>query len=237
MTKYVLVHGAWGGSWGFHKVRPLLTAAGHEVFTPSLTGIGEREHLATPEVGLNTHIQDVTAVFHYEDLSDVILLGFSYGGMVVTGALNHIGDRVRHLVYLDAFVPNDGESISSLTGLGAGSNRGDQGDGEASWRISPMPRELGTPEETAWANERRSGQPIATFTQTVSLDRPLEDRGVPLTYIKATADPNEAEDSAFHRAAARADASQAWSTHEISTNHMIPIMEPEALATILLDLA
>ena len=105
MAVFVLVHGAWGGAHGFRKVRGPLREAGHEVFTPSLTGIGERAHLTSPQVSLTTHIADVVNAVWYEDLSDIVLLGYSYGGAVVTGALEHIGDRVRHLVYLDAFVP------------------------------------------------------------------------------------------------------------------------------------
>lgn len=232
MTTFVLVHGAWGGSWGFRKVRPLLTAAGHDVFTPSLTGIGEREHLATPDVGLKTHVQDVVALIRYEDLHDIVLLGFSYGGMVVTGALAHIGGRVSHLVYLDAFVPKDGETVQALTGIDPTS-----GGGETPWLLPPIPRELGDAEETEWANERRSGQPVATFTEPVALDRPLEDWPFTRTYVKASADPGEAADSAFYRAAAMAAESPAWQTHEIATNHMIPLMEPDALASILLNRA
>src|SRR3712207_9336711 len=98
MTTFVLVHGAWSGAHGFRRVRPLLQAAGHEVFTPSLTGIGERVHLTSPQVDLTTHVHDVVNHVLYEDLHGIVLLGFSYGGMVVTGALAHIADRVRHLV-------------------------------------------------------------------------------------------------------------------------------------------
>jgi pimeloyl-ACP methyl ester carboxylesterase len=121
MAVFVLVHGAWGGAHGFRKVRGPLQEASHEVFTPSLTGIGERAHLTSPQVSLTTHIADVVNAVWYEDLSDIVLLGYSYGGVVVTGALEHIGDRVRHLVYLDAFVPGDGETVASLGGATAGS--------------------------------------------------------------------------------------------------------------------
>jgi pimeloyl-ACP methyl ester carboxylesterase len=105
-----------GRAHGFGKVRRLLHSAGHEVFTPSLTGIGERAHLASPQVCLTTHIADVANAVLYEDLRDIVLLGFSYGGLVITGALEHIAGRVSHLVYLDAFVPADGESLDSITG-------------------------------------------------------------------------------------------------------------------------
>ena len=116
MATFVLVHGAWGGAHGFRKVRRPLWGAGHDVFTPSLTGIGERAHLTSPQVGLTTHITDVVNAVLYEDVRDIVLLGFSYGGFVVTGALEHIGDRVRHLVYLDAFVPGDGDRVDDLAG-------------------------------------------------------------------------------------------------------------------------
>src|SRR5690606_9616075 len=99
-------------------LRAPLRAAGHEVFTPSLTGIGERVHLASPLVDLTTHVRDVVNAVLYEDLHDIVLLGFSYGGIVVTGALEHIAERVRHLVYLDAFVPDDGDCALGLVGLG-----------------------------------------------------------------------------------------------------------------------
>src|SRR3954453_10320837 len=121
MTTFVLVHGAWGGAHTFHLVRPMLTAHGHEVFTPSLTGVGERVHLASPQVGVSTQVADVVNCVMYEDLRDVVLLGFSYGGMVVTGALAQLGDRVRPLVYLDAFVPADGESLMTMNGAPPGS--------------------------------------------------------------------------------------------------------------------
>ena len=116
MTTFVLVHGAWGGSYGFRYLRGPLREAGHEVFTPSLTGIGERVHLASPQVNLTTHVTDVVNTILYEDLTDIVLLGYSYGGMVVTGALEHVADRVAHLVYLDAFKPADGQSLADLTG-------------------------------------------------------------------------------------------------------------------------
>ena len=116
MARYVLVHGAWSGAHGFRHVRGRLQAQGHEVFTPSLTGIGERVHLVSPQVDLTTHVDDVVNHVLYEDLDGIVLLGFSYGGMVVTGALEHVAPRVRHLVYLDAFVPDDGQSLVDLTG-------------------------------------------------------------------------------------------------------------------------
>lgn len=108
---YVIVHGAWGGGWAFKKVDSLLTASGCKVYRPTLTGQGERVHLATPEVGLGTHINDVVNTILFEDLKNIILVGHSYGGMVVTGVADSLPERISKLVYLDAVVPEDGESV------------------------------------------------------------------------------------------------------------------------------
>lgn len=230
----VLVHGAWGGSYGFRSVRRLLNGQGFEVLTPSLTGIGERSHLANPGIGLDTHITDVVNTVLYDDLDDIVLLGFSYGGMVVTGALAHIGERVHDLVYLDAFVPGDGESAQDLAGVQFGDERLALG---AEWSIPPVPRELDDQELAVWSNARRSMQPVKTFTQPVSLPKPLDSYDFTRSYIKATADPTEHPESAFWRAARAAEASSAWNYHEIPTNHMVPFTHPTELAALLADLA
>jgi pimeloyl-ACP methyl ester carboxylesterase len=233
MTTYVLVHGAWSGAHGFRRVRPLLRAAGHEVFTPSLTGIGERVHLASPQVTLTTHIRDVVNTILYEDLTGIVLLGFSYGGFVVTGAIEHIADRVRHLVYLDAFVPDDGDSAGSLLGLDA---RPPIVLGEQ-WLVPPSPRAFDDPVEEAFANARRVPHPVGCFTEPVRVSRPLEEHPFTLTYIRATADDDGALSSAPFRAAAeRAKRSPAWSYVEIATSHMVPVNRPTELAEILLGL-
>src|SRR5205823_4884650 len=108
---YLVCHGAWGGGWSWRKMHPLMQAAGHRLLTPTYTGLGERAHLAAPSIDLQTHIQDVLNVISYEDLHDIVLLGHSYGGMVATGVADRARDRIAQLVYLDAFVPDDGESL------------------------------------------------------------------------------------------------------------------------------
>jgi pimeloyl-ACP methyl ester carboxylesterase len=241
MAIFVLVHGAWGGAHGFRKVRGPLRAAGHEVFTPSLTGIGERVHLASPQVCLTTHITDVVNTVLYEDLDEIVLLGFSYGGFVVTGTLRHIGDRVRHLVYLDAFVPGDGETVYGQTGeggdTGGGGGRGRViGLGDA-WLVPPLPRDLDDPAEAAWANLRRTPHPVGCFTEPVPLAQPLEDYPFTRTYIKATGEPRPQAADPFWVAADRAKASPAWRYREIATSHMIASNRPGELAQLLLGLA
>jgi pimeloyl-ACP methyl ester carboxylesterase len=227
---YVLVHGAWGGSYGFRAVRRLLQADGHEVLTPALTGLGERAHLTGPHVDLSLHVRDVVNAVWYEDVTDLVLLGFSYGGMVVTGALEHIGDRVRELVYLDAFVPGDGDSVASLTGNPpAGAT-----EIGVPWLVPAPPREYADPDVADWSNARRVAHPLAAFTEPVRLARPLEAHPFGRTYIRATAG---SPSRAFDVAAGHARQSPAWRYHEIATNHMVAENRPEELAGLLHELA
>ena len=234
MTTFVLVHGAWGGAHTWRNVRPLLWAEGHSVFTPALTGIGEKAHLAAPHVGLGVHVDDVVNKIVYEDLTDIVLLGFSYGGMVVTGALEHIADRVRELVFLDAFVPGDGEAVTDITGWPVGGTAGLAVD----WLIPPRHRDFEDPAEGAFAGPRRTPQPVRTFTERVRIDRPLESYDFGLTYIKATGDERSTVGpDAFWDAADRARDNSARRYEEIDSNHMIPQNRPNELAEILLSLA
>jgi pimeloyl-ACP methyl ester carboxylesterase len=233
MATYDLVHGAWSGAHGFRRVRPLLRAAGHDVFTPSLTGIGERVHLASPQVGLGTHVRDVVNAILYEDLRDVVLLGFSYGGMVVTGALEHVADRVRELVFLDAFVPGDGDSVLSLSGA-PGRRPAEVGE---PW-LAPAPaRVFDDPAEAAFSAPRRTPQPVATFTEPVHLAQPLEAFPFGRTYVRATVEEPGVPWAAFERAAQRARRNPAWRYREIATTHMVASNRPQELAAVLLELA
>jgi pimeloyl-ACP methyl ester carboxylesterase len=234
MANYVLVHGGWTGAHGFHLVRTPIRAAGHDVFTPCLTGVGERVHLASPQVDLSTHIVDVVNVVLYEDLDDIVLVGFSYGGFVVTGALEHIAERVAHLVYLDAFVPGDGDTALRTTlGLEAGSVQLGQ-----DWLVPAPDRVFDDAEEGAWQVARRTPHPIGCFVEPVRVPRPLEDYPFARTYIKATDDPpTDPGADAFLRAADRAKASPAWNYREIATTHMVASNRPQELADLLLEAA
>ena len=232
MTTFVLVHGAWGGSHGWRKVRPLLTAAGHEVFTPSLTGIGERSHLTSPQVDLSLHIQDVVNAIYYEDLKDIVLLGYSYGGMVVTGAIDYVEERVKHLVYLDAFLPNDGQALQGLATDLPESFPG------PNWLIEPMARTYDDPADAEFSGPRRSLHPRGCFIEPVRLRRPLEERSLSLTYIKATGEPRPAGGGGpFWLAADRTSKDPRWRYCEIATNHMVAFNKPRELADILLEVA
>lgn len=229
----VLVHGAWSGAHGFRKVRPLMRDAGFDVYTPSLTGIGERSHLTGPAVNLSTHVLDVVNTILYEDLVDLTLVGFSYGGMVVSGAMEHIGDRVKHLVFLDAFVPADGDSADSLRGSDTPAviSIGQE------WTLPPVSRAMDNETDAAWYGPRRSPQPAATFAEPVSLPVSLHDYGCSLSYVKATADDTESVSSAFWRAAGMAKESSRWNYHEIATSHMVAVNQPAELSRILTVIA
>jgi pimeloyl-ACP methyl ester carboxylesterase len=233
VTTYVLVHGAWGGAHGFRHVRTALRAAGHEVFTPSLTGIGERVHLVSPQVGLTTHVTDLVNTVVYEDLVDVVLLGFSYGGMVACGALEHIGDRVAALVLLDAFVPADGDSVYGLLGRTVD----DTAAPGRPWLVDGPVRAYDDPAEAAFSVPRRTPQPVRCFTEPVRLRRPLEDFPFSRTYVRATVpDPGIPGNPAFDAAAARARSSPAWRYVEIATTHLVAQNRPDELARLLLEL-
>ena len=230
MARFVLVHGAWGGAHGFRHVRRSLSAERHEVSSPSLTGVGERVHLSSPLVGLGTHIRDVVNHVLYEDLDNIVLVGFSYGGFVVTGALEHIAERVSHLVYLDAFVPKNGETVWSHLGRDA---RPQIALGQ-DWAVNGPVREFDNPAEAAWMAARRTTHPQGCFTEPVYLSQPLESFPFSRTYIKATQAPeNDIGNEAFWRAARHAKGSAAWRYHEIATNHMVANNRPEELARIL----
>jgi pimeloyl-ACP methyl ester carboxylesterase len=234
MATFVLVHGAWSGAHGFRHVRRELGAAGHAVFTPSLTGIGERAHLTGPGVDLTTHIRDVVNLVLYEDLAGIVLVGFSYGGCVVTGSLEHIAERVRHLVYLDAFVPGDGESLASLAGFPAG---GRIGIGE-DWLVPPFARAYDDEGEAEFMTARRVGHPVGCFTEPVRLTRPLEEYPFERTYIRAVGDAPDAPSAAvFDAAAAHARQSAAWHAREIASGHMVASNRPRELAEILAECA
>lgn len=233
MSTIVLVHGAWSGAHGFRKLRPLLRDSGFDVYTPSLTGIGERSHLTGPAVNLTTHIYDVVNTVLYEDLSNITLLGFSYGGMVVSGAMQHIGDRVSHLVYLDAFVPSHGDSANSLRG----SVTTDPIAIGHEWTMMPASRRMDDEADAAWFGPRRSPQPTATFAEAVSLPVAVDEYPCSLSYIKATADETETEGSAFWLAARMAQKSPRWGYHEVATNHMVAINRPRELVDVLTGIA
>jgi pimeloyl-ACP methyl ester carboxylesterase len=231
MGTFVVAHGAWSSGWAWKRMRPLLRAAGHEVFTPSYTGLGERSHLAAPDVTLETHIQDIVNVLFYEDLTDVILVGHSYGGMVATGVADRVSERIRKVIYLDAFVPRDGQSLNDLM-----PNRqpaGPLAPSADSWLIEPNPPSSdASPEDLAWITPRRGPQPRRTFEEPVLLTGAID--RLPRTYIYCL---QKMPGDVFRQFAARARGEAGWQYEEIDATHSPHITAPDALADILLRIA
>lgn len=224
-TTFVLIHGAWHGGWYWKKLTPLLEAAGHQVFAPTLTGLGERSHLLTPEVDLDTHIKDTTNVLEYEDLRDVVLVGHSYGGMVIAGVAEKANDRLAQLVYLDAFLPEDGKAVKDYLPMEIGSVDG--------WRVPPLgpPSAFGVTNESdvAWMSPRLGDQPLKTFTQQAHLPT-YSKLSLRQTFILCTSAPF------FTEAAARAKRAGFQYRELLSAGHNAMVTQPSELAATLLGL-
>lgn len=221
MTTFVLVHGAWRGSWCWKRVRRLLQIEGHEVFTPTLTGLGERSHLASPNVGLDTHILDIFNLLRWEQLSDVVLSGHSYGGAIVTGVADRAPDQIRALVYVDAFVPEDGEN------LGDRSPPDRVADG---WKVLPPPaRSFNVNDrDRDWVDAQCTAQSLACWEQSISLTG-ASDR-VPRTFVLATGWGGEEPPSTpeYEKANRRG-----WNTVALKSGHDVMLDQPEELTRIL----
>jgi pimeloyl-ACP methyl ester carboxylesterase len=232
MLTFVLVHGAWHGGWCWSRVARLLHDAGHTVYAPSLTGLGDRAHLAQPEVDLALHVEDVVALIETEELRSVILVGHSYGGMVVTGAAARVAPRLAHLVYLDAFVPAAGQSVFDLVAPDrAAAMRqaaAEHGDG---WRIPPFPPArygVTSARDTEWLTRRLRPQPIRTFEQ------PLATSGgerVKRTYVYCS----KPAMGSFDQFADRFRDDGKWTFHDVKTGHDAMLTAPGDVAKILMN--
>ena len=234
MATILVAHGAWSGGWAWIKMHPLMRARGHRLVTPTYTGIGERAHLAHRGIDLDAHIEDLLAVLHYEDLHDVVLLGHSYGGMVATGVAERAPERLAQRVYLDAFVPRDGEALLDLvsTEARAATREGVAELGEG-WRIPPNPVPDDTSEtDRAWIQPRRVMQPLATFAQPLRVSGAGDH--LPRSYIYCT---RAAPGDVFRQFAERARSEPGWRCHDLDASHSPNITAPEALADLLAEIA
>jgi len=235
MATFVLVHGAWVGSWCWKRVRRALQAQGHDVFTPTLTGVAERSHLASRQVNLETHILDVENLMRWEELSDVVLCGHSYGGCVISGVADRVPDRIRALVYLDAFVLEAGEHLAQhvpevqykqlLEGVKA------VGEG---WKVPPIPAEVFNVNagDREWVDRQCTMQPLETFQQPISLSGGLQ-KIKNVTFILAT---GFVEGSPFPPFYEKAKA-KGWKTITVPCGHVVMLDLPEELTRILLDVS
>jgi pimeloyl-ACP methyl ester carboxylesterase len=234
MATFVLVHGAWHGSWCWARVRDALVTAGHRVFTPTLSGVGERSHLLSRDIDLQVHVDDVASLIRWEALDSVILCGHSYGGCVISGVAETVPDRIAALVYLDAFLLEDGESLHDLLpeeqrGLQL-SLANEYGEG---WRVPPIPAEIFNvnARDRDWVDRQCTPQPLATFQQ------PLRQTGGASLisrnhFIYASGWEGTPFTGSYDRAKARG-----WTTSEIACGHDVMLDDPEALTAELLAVA
>jgi len=227
MAIIVLAHGAWSAAWAWKKMRPLMAAAGHTFFAPSYTGLGERAHLARPDNDLQTHIADVAGVLECEDLRNVVLLGHSYGGMVVTGVADRAPERIARIIYLDAFVPEDGQALIDFLGAPERQRLLDSVKAGDGWRVAPNPIPLDTSEEDrVWIAKFRMPQSVKCFEQPIRLRNKLT---LPRTYIQCM---RYADKGPFGQFAARARA-EGWTGHELDASHSPNVTAPAALMELL----
>ena len=223
---FVLIHGAWHGGWCWRFVRPLLDE--HQVFAPSLTGLGERKHLAGPDVDLETHIDDVVNLLEMEDLRDVVLVGHSYGGMVVTGAADRARSRIQRLVYLDAFVPQDGKCVLDYVVPERAARMREEGERTGS--VAPPPLSLWgitKQEHIDFIKPREVRHPYGCFRQRIKLGS----NSISRTFVYCSSPAT----GSFDQFAAKYRNDSAWRFYELETGHDAMILMPERVAEILLE--
>jgi pimeloyl-ACP methyl ester carboxylesterase len=233
VATFVLLHGAWHGGWAWRKVEPYLRSAGHEVLTPTLTGVSDRAHLLSPAVGLDTHVTDVVALLDAEGASDVVLVGHSYAGQVVTGVADRRPEALRRRVYLDAFVGNDGEAAIDLLPSHVAEHYRESVAGPGFGWLIPVRslQALGVTDEadTEWLTARLTPHPWRTYTEPLALSGRQDD--VPAIFIECTDWMR-----VFRTHGERAE-SAGWPVLSVPTGHEAMVTAPEALAKILIDAA
>lgn len=228
MGTFVLCHGGWSGGWQWKEIATYLRDAGHEVYTPTFTGLGERVHLASRDVDLHTYIQDILMVLHYEALQDVILVGYSISGPVISGVAEQAPDRIAHLVYLDAYVLDDGQSMADQVGSEIMSQLLEAarmvGDG---WRLPHDPPDA----------DRRTDQSLIPVMTPLQLDSMVA-ADLPRTFVLCT---DGGQDIGplhvpIEEAAERAKSDARWQYRELQTGHMPMWTAPEELTALLLEI-
>jgi len=238
-TTFVLVHGAWHGGWCWKHVRNVLESHGHRVFTPTLTGVGERSHLLdlvpAGQITMDTCCRDVASVLHYEDLTDVVLVGHSFGGSVISGVAELEPSRIRQLIYLDSDILENGETpISSVPPRAVKERR--RLAQETSGGVSfppPHPKQLGVSEadQRAWLVRNLTPHPLSTYESPLHLEK-LPGSGFPCTYIACVHPVYHGTDRARHRASM-----YGWKIRRIATGHDLMVTAPEETAKVLMEIA
>jgi pimeloyl-ACP methyl ester carboxylesterase len=230
---FVLVHGAWHGGWCWRRVADRLTAKGHKVFTPTMTGLGERSHLLDPKIGLATHITDIVNVIKWEGLADIVLVGHSYGGFIITGVAEQAQSAISSIVFLDAFVPESGQSIAdTATQLTRDMIAKAVQAGEGV--IKPVPAAVFRVNEKdrAWVDAMCTPHPIASFTDKTGATGARE-RIARKTYIRAKGYPSIPFDGYQAQLTKAAD----WRMHELPCGHDAMVDQPAELTDLLVSAA
>ena len=231
---FVLVPGAWHGGWCYARVAALLRARGHTVFTPTLTGQGERVHLFSGAINLTTHVEDVLGVFRFERLRDVVLAGHSYGGMVITGVADRIAERIKALAYLDAFIPEDGQSLFDIN-IPANTQRFLENAGRTGGLSVPAPPAAYfgvNAADAATVDELATPHPLGCFTEKLKLTGAYRSVRKHL-YVHGTVLPRESPFKRFYEQAR----SSGWSAYELACGHDVMLDMPERTAELLASMA
>jgi pimeloyl-ACP methyl ester carboxylesterase len=233
VATFVLVHGAWHGGWCWQRVAPRLRASGHDVLAPTLTGLGDRSHLLSPLVGLSTHVEDLLGTLTYAGSDDVVLVGHSYAGQVITGAASARPDLIGKLVYLDAFVADDGDrAIELLPPNVAVHYRESVAERGFGWLIPPRPLDvLGVtdPDDVAWLESLFVPHPWRSYTDPVTVT--ATGSAVPAAFIECI------DWLRVFQPFAKVAASRGWPVHELASGHEAMVTHADDLAEILLEIA
>jgi pimeloyl-ACP methyl ester carboxylesterase len=230
---FVLVHGTWLGGWCWRDVARHLRAAGHDVYTPTLTGLGERAHLFNPTVRLSTFIDDICAVIECEELSDVILVGHSVGGMVVSGVIDRIAASIKQVIFIDALIAQNGQAAITLLPPVVQAERSNTEDPDELRLTIPVSDKFGVtdPKHIAWVLRRVTSHPLRSYTEPLALRFPLGN-GLPITYVAMT-NPAYTPLAGVH---AWVKQQSGWAWRELAVGHVPMITAPDLLARELLDI-
>lgn len=231
---FVLVHGAWHGGWCWRRVADRLEANGHKVYAPSLAGLADRSHVLRPDINLTTHALDVANLVKWERLENVVLVGHSYGGMVVTAAAEHVGPAIASIVFLDAFCPDGGQSMLDVSARSRAMVEAARASGRSTVPPIPAATFKVNSADAAWVDAQCTPHPLETFTEPVSAAAVTARDAIPRkAYIRATA----TDSPWFDAALAKARSSPAWRTYEVPCGHDVMVDMPDRLVEILLDVA
>ncbi len=230
---FVLVHGAWHGGWCWRHVSDLLEKRGHKVFAPTMTGLGERSHLIDPKINLATHVSDIVNVIKWEGLSDIVLVGHSYGGMIISGVAEQAREAIGSIVFLDAFVPENGDSLA--TGASQPVREAIAAlvqKGETAMKPVPAAVFRVNEKDRAWVDRMCTPHPLATLTDKITITG-ARDRVSKKAYIRAKGYPSVP----FDGAQAKLAGNSAWRVYEMPCGHDAMVDMPDRLSEILLEVA